>query len=370
MNAATRPLAGPAPAVNFDVTPFTLAWEITRSCALACVHCRAEAQPRRDPRELTTAEAFGVLDQIVELGKPILVVTGGDPMMRRDVFDILRGAVERGLRVGFSPSATRLVTRPAVQRLRDTGVDMVHISLDGSCPEIHDSFRGIRGAYQRTIEILRDVRGAGLPLQVGTTVTRHNIHDLPRIAEAVASMDASVWSVFFLVPTGRAQREAVLTPEEHEQVLWWLAELAATVPFRVRTTEAPHYRRVLAQRSRVRGAAGERPPSTGVAGIGDGKAPSATGVNDGKGFCFISHVGDVCPSGFLQVPAGNIRSTPLTELYRDAPLFRSLRDTSLLKGKCGRCEFKDLCGGSRARAWAMTGDHLAEEPCCVYQPAG
>ncbi len=373
MDTAARPAVRPPfMDVDFDKTPFTLAWEITRSCALSCVHCRAEAQPKRDPREFTTEEAFGVLDQVVELGKPILVVTGGDPMMRRDVFEILEGAVARGLKVGFSPSATRLVTRAAIERVRDTGVDMVHISLDGSCPEVHDAFRRVDGAFQRSMEIVHDVRDVGLPLQIGTTVSRHNVDDLPRIAEVVKRINATVWNVFFLVPTGRGQRDAMLTPEEHERVLNWLADLSETVPFRVRTTAAQHYRRVLIQRMRARAAAGERPQAFELTGAGyafrEGKAPTEKGVNDGKGFCFISHVGDVYPSGFLQECAGNIRTTPLTDLYRNSPLFRSLRDPSLLKGKCGRCEFKDVCGGSRARAWAMTGDRLAEEPCCVYQP--
>jgi len=374
MNVATNPPARqPFLDVDFDLTPFTLAWEITRSCALACVHCRAEAVPQRDPRELTTEEAFDVLDQIVDLGKPILVVTGGDPMMRRDVFEILEGAVGRGLKVGFSPSATRLVTREAVQRVRDTGVDMVHVSLDGSCPDVHDSFRRVPGAFQRTVEIAGDVRRVGLPLQIGTTVTRHNIDDLPAILNVVREIGANVWNVFFLVPTGRGQQEAMLTPREHEQVLHWLAEASEQVPFRVRTTAAQHYRRVLIQRRRARTTADE-PQTFELTGAGyafrQGNAPAEKGVNDGKGFCFISHVGDVFPSGFLQMCAGNLRSAPLSEIYRNSSLFRSLRDPARLEGKCGRCDFKDVCGGSRARAWAITGNHLAEEPSCVYQPAG
>lgn len=314
-----------------------------------------------------------MLDQIVDLGRPILVVTGGDPMMRRDVFDILGGAVRRGLKVGFSPSATRLVTRAAIERVRDIGVDMVHVSLDGSCPEVHDTFRRVSGAYQRTREIAADVRDVGLPLQIGTTVSRHNIADLPAIAEVVRQIDATVWNVFFLVPTGRGQQDAMLTPAEHEDVLQWLADLSECVPFRVRTTAAQHYRRVLIQRRRAKAASGEQPKEFELTGAGyafrEGKAPVEKGVNDGKGFCFISHVGDVYPSGFLQLCAGNVRESPLASIYRDSPLFRSLRDAGQLQGKCGRCDFKEVCGGSRARAWAVTGNHLSEEPCCVYQPA-
>src|SRR5512141_18810 len=208
-------------------------------------------------------------------------------MMRRDVFDIIRGAVDRGLKVGFSPSATKLVTRKAIERARDAGVDMVHVSLDGSSPEVHDSFRRVRGAYQRTREIAADVRDAGLPLQIGTTVSRHNIADLPKIAEVVKAIDATVWNVFFLVPTGRADVEKMLTPDEHEQVLQWLADISETVPFRVRTTAAQHYRRVLIQRRRAKAALGEQPKEFELTGAGyafrEGKAPAEKGVNDGKG---------------------------------------------------------------------------------------
>ena len=365
---ATRP---PLFDVDFARTPFTIAWEITRACAPACVHCRAEAIPQRDPRELTTAEAMQVLDQIVEIGRPILVVTGGDPMMRRDVFEILEGAAARGLKVGFSPSATPLLRRPAIERVRDAGVDMVHISLDGSRPEVHDAFRQVDGAFARTMEILRDVREVGLPLQVGTTVSRHNIDDLPAIAETVAAAGVTVWSVFFLVPTGRAQQDAMLSSREHEDVLQWLAELSERVPFRVRTTAAQHYRRVLIQRARARQS--EAAAEINLTGAGyafrQGRAPAEKGVNDGNGFCFISHIGDVYPSGFLQLSGGNVRTASLASIYRDAPLFRALRDPSLLKGKCGRCEFREICGGSRARAYAVSGDELAEEPCCIHVPA-
>ena len=365
------PVRPPFMDVDFDRTPFTLAWEITRSCALACIHCRAEAQPQRDPRELTTEEAFGLLDQIVDLGKPILVVTGGDPMMRRDVFDILEGAAKRGLKVGFSPSATRLVTHEAIERVRDAGVDMVHVSLDGSRPEVHDTFRRVTGAFRRTIEIALDVRGAGLPLQIGTTVCRHNVDDLPAIYDIVRDIGATVWNVFFLVPTGRAQREAMLAPAEHERVLQWLAQVSEEAPFRVRTTAAQHYRRVLIQRMRARAGEGDTPEFE-LTGAGyafrQGRAPAEKGVNDGKGFCFVSHIGEVFPSGFLQVCGGNVRTSTLAEIYRNSELFRSLRDPDLLQGKCGRCDFRDVCGGSRARAWALTGNYLAEEPCCVYQP--
>lgn len=360
--------------IDFDQTPFTVAWEITRACALACVHCRATAIPRRDPRELTTEEGFRVIDQVVEIGRPILVVTGGDPMMRRDVYDLLEYAVSRDLRVALSPSATALVTRRALEKVKQSGVHMVHISLDGSEPAVHDAFRGVKGSFARTIEILTNVVDLGIPLQIGTTVSRHNLDDLPRIAERVAELGATVWSVFFLVPTGRGRASDLISPEEHESVFNWLYDLSRTASFHVRTTAAQHYRRVVIQRTRSSQQwDGSASPSTWqLTGAGysfrTGEAPIGRGVNDGNGFCFISHVGDVYPSGFLQVSAGNVREQSLSEIYRSSPLFRSLRDPDQLKGKCGRCEFRAVCGGSRARAYYLTGDYLGSDPSCVYQP--
>ncbi len=375
---AQRPAHSTKPSyftVDFNQTPYTVAWEITRACALACVHCRAEAIPRRDPRELSTEEGFRLIDQVVEIGRPILVITGGDPMMRRDVYDLLAYASGRGLRVALSPSATRLVTRRALERVKASGTQMLHLSLDGASAQVHDRFRGVAGSYQRTLEILRDAQDVGLPLQIGTTVSRYNAGDLPAIAEQVAAIGARVWSVFFLVPTGRGKAADMLSAHEHERVLEWLYQLSAQVPFHVRTVAAPHYRRVvLQQRGTVSsGSNSTDHPRWELTGAGyafrEGQADAARGVNDGNGFCFISHIGDVCPSGFLQLPAGNVREQPLATIYRAAPLFRALRDETALKGKCGVCEFKRICGGSRARAYALTGDYLAADPSCVYQPA-
>jgi AdoMet-dependent heme synthase len=363
--------------VDFDRTPFTVAWEITRACALACVHCRAEAMPRRDPRELTTDEGFRLIDKLVEIGRPILIVTGGDPLMRRDAETLLRYAVGQGLRVGLSPSATRLVTRERLVRLQQLGLSMVHVSLDGSTAEVHDAFRGVRGSYARTLEILADAQTLRLPIQVGTTVTRGTWDDLPAVAETISQLGVRMWSVFFLVPTGRAQSAAMLDAAEHEQVLQWLYAVSTYSPFAVRTTAAQHYRRVVLQRERLaRGEPADEPSrdvhwertGAGYAFRG-GRAPSEQGVNDGNGFCFISHRGEVYPSGFLQLSAGNVRERSLVEIYRDAPLFRELRRPSLLEGRCGACSYRRVCGGSRARAYELTGSYLAEDPSCLYDPA-
>lgn len=366
---------------DFDRAPFTVAWEITQSCALACVHCRAEARPKRDPRELTTDEAHGLIDQVVDLGKPILVVTGGDPMMRRDVYDLLEYGVSRGLRMALSPSATALVTLRALERVRDIGVSMIHISLDGSDAQRHDGFRGVAGSFERTMRIMRDCHDLGLSLQIGTSVTRRNVSDLPAIAEIAREAGTRVWSLFFLVPTGRGRAEDVITPEEQESTMNWMYTLSQDAPFHVRTAAAPSYRRIVIQRRRaeeharyISGTDTSGPVTWEQTGAGysfrQANAPTGRGVNDGNGFCFVSHVGDVYPSGFLQLSAGNVREQRLGDIYRDSALFRELRNPELLKGACGQCEFRAVCGGNRARAYAMTGDYLASDPSCLYMPAG
>ncbi len=359
---------------DFSLAPFTIAWELTRACAFACRHCRAEAQPRRDPRELNTEETFRLIDQIREFGDPILVVTGGDPMMRPDLYDILSYAVQQGLRTSLTPTTTRLVTPKALARARDAGVRRMALSLDGPGPEAHDAFRGFRGSFEIALGIARQIVASGLSLQVNTTVSRYNRHQLDEMAELVASLGAVQWSLFFLVPTGRARAADMISPQEHEEVFHWLYDLSRRAPFDVKSTAAPAYRRVVIQRERQArpGGTGGNTPLT-LAGAGyryqDGLNRPAKAVNDGNGFCFISHTGDVCPSGFLPLAAGNVRQQPVAEIYRHSALFQTLRDPDRLKGKCGRCDFREVCGGSRARAYGLTGDYLAADPSCVYEPA-
>ena len=356
--------------VDFDLAPFTIAWELTRACAFACRHCRAQAQPRRDPRELTTDEAIRLIDQIHEFGDPILVVTGGDPMMRRDLFELLRYAVERGVRTSLTPTTTRLVTPAALRRVRDAGVRRIAISLDGPSAEVHDAFRAFPGSFDRALAIARDAADAGLSFQINTTISKYNRHLLDQMSELVARLGAVQWSLFFLVPTGRATAADMISPEEHESAFHWLYRLSRSAPFDIKSTAAPAYRRIVIQRAREDGDA-HAPAALAGAGYRyeDGLARPARGVNDAKGFCFISHIGDVCPSGFLPLPAGNVRERSVVEIYRDSKLFRDLRRPDLLQGKCGRCEFREVCGGSRARAYALTGNELAADPSCVYEPA-
>jgi radical SAM protein len=352
---------------DFNLSPFTIAWELTRACAFACRHCRAEAQPRRHPQELSIGEAFALLDDIKKFGDPILVITGGDPMMRRDLFDILEYATNRGLRTSLTPTTTRLVTPQALGRVREAGVRRIAVSIDGPNADSHDAFRGFRGSFEMALRIARLVGEAGLSLQVNTTVSRYNLDLLDSFPDLVSELGAVQWSVFFLVPTGRALANDMISAASHERMFNWLYELAGKAPFDIKSTAAPAYRRVVIQREREKGTA-EAP----LAGAGyryqDGLNRPAQGVNDGKGFCFISHTGDICPSGFLPLPAGNIRQQPVVEIYRESSLFRRLRDPELLKGKCARCEFRTVCGGSRARAYASTGDYLESDPSCIYQP--
>lgn len=351
--------------VDFNERPFTIAWEVTRACALACVHCRAEAQPRRHPDELTTEEAFTVVDRIAELKPPVLVLTGGDPLMRPDLFEIATRAIGRGLRVAVSPTTTALADRTRLQRLRDIGVSMVHVSLDGGDAATHDGFRGVPGTYDRAVQTLAHLRDLGMPTQVGTTIARHNLHQMEEIASLLAEYRVRVWSVFYLVPTGRARADQMITAEEAEASWEWLAAFSEHAPFAVRTTAAPQYRRTMLRRVRERGTGSVRLTGAGYQIAQSSEGLRTQGVNDGKGFMFIDHLGGICPSGFLQVPAGNVRTDDLAEVYRNSTLFRTLRDPGALTGRCGRCAYSELCGGSRARALAATGSVVGDDPLCT-----
>jgi len=364
--------------LNFDETPFLAIWEITQSCDLACKHCRAAAQPLAHPDELTNAEGKALIDQIAQMGVPIFVFTGGDPMKRADLFELIRYAADKGVQVAITPSATPLLTREAIFKLKEAGLVRLGISLDGSTAEINDTFRGLPGAYARTIQAIEWANEAGIPIQVHTTISRHNAADLDSLCALFERLAIVMWNVFFLVPVGRGQLGDLLSGEEFEQVFGKIYELSHRVNFQIKTTEAMHYRRYLLQHNleerrighgHLGATAQAYEPGAPTTDAQFRTASWATRrVNDGKGFLFVSHTGNVYPSGFLPIHAGNIREMPLAEIYRNAPIFRSLRDTSKLLGKCGACEYKEICGGSRARAYALTGDPLAAEPCCIYQP--
>jgi AdoMet-dependent heme synthase len=356
--------------LDFNERPFIVIWETTQACDLACVHCRACAQPLRSALELNTAEAKRLIDDVAELAAPVFVLTGGDPLKRPDIYELVQYASSNGVRISLTPSATPLLTKEAIQRLKDYGLARLAISLDGPTAEIHDAFRRVPGSYDWTLNALRIAHEIGLPAQINTTITRHNLQHLDAMIALLEQIDIVLWSVFFLVPTGRGSSIDLLSADEFEQVFAKLHETSRRVKFDIKSTEAQHYRRYLLQRRTEEKRNGTIGPATSMLGMStpDGIGRAARGINDGKGFVFVSHLGEVFPSGFLPVSAGNIRKQSLTELYRHSPLFTALRDTKNLKGKCGVCEFREICGGSRARAYALTGDSFAEEPCCSWQP--
>jgi radical SAM protein len=344
---------------DFDQAPFMVFWETTQACDLVCKHCRADARPARDPDELTFAEGVRLLDDVRAMGCPLIVLTGGDPAKRPDLVALVRHGTRIGLRVALTPSATPLVTPELLRALADAGLARLAVSLDGATATAHDGFRGVPGSFARTFAILRDARAAGLTTQVNTTVTDWNVDELEQIAAQLEAMAITLWGVFFLVPTGRGEALHVLEPDVAERVLERLAAIGARVSFDVKTTAAPHFRRVLLQR---------KTPRSDVVGLTDGIGRAPRGVNDGQGIVFVSHRGEVFPSGFLPVACGSVREAGLAAIYRAHPVFLQLRDPEALGGKCGVCEFRRVCGGSRARAYAMAGDFLAAEPACVYEP--
>jgi radical SAM protein len=343
----------------YDRAPRIVIWEMTRACALACRHCRAEAQPRRDPLELGTAEAFTLIDQVAGFGKPLFVLTGGDPMMRDDLYELVEYGCAHGLPVSISPSATGRLTDEAIGRLAAAGVRRMALSLDAPDAAEHDAFRGVRGSYARTLRAVRVARERGMSVQINTTLSQVNVHSIDEFGELLAGLDVAMWSVFFVLPIGRATADLCLCAHETEGAFARLAAVAEGAGFDVKTTEAPHYRRYLMQH------AASAPPRERPAGAG---APPLrfAGIGDGRGFVFVSHQGDVYPSGFLPLRVGNVRERSLVEIYRDAPVMRRLRCPETFGGKCGLCEFHRICGGSRARAYLTSGDPFASDPSCAY----
>ncbi|MFD8302690.1 TIGR04053 family radical SAM/SPASM domain-containing protein [Streptomyces sp. NPDC059690] len=364
--------------------PFIVIWESTRACPLACLHCRAEAVPRRDPRELDTAEAKDLLRQVAEFGQPapLFVITGGDPFQRPDLTELIAHGRRIGVRVAVSPSGTPTLTEERLRAVHAAGASGLSLSLDGSTAEVHDTFRGVPGVYRWTLDAWDTARSLGMKVQINTTVARHNLHDLPGIVRLVAEHGAMLWSAFFLVPTGRGRDLGALTPAETEDVLNFVHDVGLTVP--AKTTEAHHFRRVALQR-RILADRGddhvaalglgplyrelrERVTELGLDGAVRRVRRPPLDVNAGRGFVFVSHTGSVHPSGFLPLSAGNVRTSPLTSVYRTSPLFTGLRAPDMLQGRCGACEFREVCGGSRSRAYGVTGDPFAEEPWCGYRP--
>ncbi|MGW5095356.1 TIGR04053 family radical SAM/SPASM domain-containing protein [Streptomyces nodosus] len=369
---------------NVADKPFIVIWESTRACPLACLHCRAEAVPDRHPRELDTAAAKDLLHQVAAFGQPapLFVITGGDPFQRPDLLELIRYGEEAGVRVAVSPSGTPTLTPDRLRAVHQAGAVGLSLSLDGSTAELHDGFRGVPGVFRWTLDAWDTARALGMKVQINTTVARHNLLDLPDIVRLVAEHGAMLWSAFFLVPTGRGRQLGVLTAAETEDVLNFVHDVGLTVP--AKTTEAHHFRRVALQR-KVLAELGEdhvavlglgplyrqlrdRAAELGLNVGGRRARRPPLDVNAGRGFVFISHTGTVHPSGFLPLGAGSVRERPLPEIYRTSELFTGLRDADRLRGRCGACEFRRVCGGSRSRAYGVTGDPYAEEPWCGYRP--
>ncbi|MHB1128513.1 MAG: TIGR04053 family radical SAM/SPASM domain-containing protein [Ilumatobacteraceae bacterium] len=369
------PMVMPSARLDYTRRPMLVFWESTRACQLACRHCRASATEHALPGELTTAEGHNLIDQVAGFGRPypILVLTGGDCLLRADLFDLVEYATGLGIPVALSPSVTPSLTPQMIDRIVASGVKAVSISLDGAVAATHEGVRGIPGHFADTVQAIRALVAAGLTVQINTTVMRANVDELADIAALIASLGVNIWEVFFLVQVGRGTATEAVSAQEHEDICHFLYD-ASHYGFIVRTVEAPFFRRVVARRK-----AGDVAPDSDLYQVLSGRLKELMGpaikkpkahtaaTRDGKGIVFIAYDGDVYPAGFLPHSLGNVRITPIAQIYQDDPLLRRIR-TGDFTGRCGYCEYSDLCGGSRARAFAASGDPLGEDPACLYQP--
>ncbi len=368
---------------DFAVNPLMFYYEVTQSCDLVCKHCRASAQERAHPEELSTEQSIALIDQIATFPrKPNLVLTGGDPLKRADIFDLIRHAVGAGLQVALTPSATPLATREALQAAKEAGVRRLGISLDGADAKTHDSFRGWEGSFDRTMRMMIDARQLGLSVQVNTTITRRNSDQIDDLATLLSTPSIAMWSVFFLIPVGRGIDEERISPEQYEETFKRLWLQAGRQQYGIKTTEAPHYRRFVLQRNGdplagppvvqlsnlAQHGQGDKPADNRPQASRDRSHRAPLGVRDGNGIMFVGHTGEIFPAGFLPIECGRFPENSVVDAYQNHPTFLALRDPDQFGGDCGICEYRYVCGGSRSRAYAVTGDPLAGEPDCVYQP--
>ena len=346
---------------DFTRNPMLVYWEMTQACMLACRHCRAEAMPSPHPLELTPIESMGLLCQIAAFGDPLphLILTGGDPLGRKDLFRVIDDARALGLQVSITPSATPALTAEALNRLQSHGIQSLGLSLDGSSAARHDAVRAVPGCFDRTIDVAREAGRLGLPIQINTLVAQETADDLPAIYELLKTFPVMRWSLFFLISVGRGKALQEVSPARGEEIMNWVLDLVPDAPFAVKTTEAPSYRRLALNHMHASGRTASEIKSSSVY--------NGFQIRDGHGIVFVSNQGDIYPSGFLPLRCGNVRTGSLVEVYRQAPLFQALHSPEVFRGRCGECEFSHICGGSRARAFAHTGDALESDPLCLYR---
>ncbi len=348
---------------DFSKNPMLCYWEMTQACGLACKHCRAEAMPNANPFELNTEESKRFLDQLLGFGKPLphVIMTGGDPLRRPDVFELIDYANSIGLEVSVTPAATKELTNDAISKLKDHGIQSMGLSLDGSNAERHDGIRNVPGTFEQTMQAARHCGRIGLPIQVNTLVAEETVDDLPAIYELLrTSFPVMRWSLFMLISVGRGKQLNEVSPQEGESIMRWVFDLSPHSPFAIKTTEAPSYRRIAIEEMRKAHVATADMKTTSVY--------RGFQIRDGHGIVFVSNLGEIYPSGFLPLHCGNVRKDSLVEVYRNSEIFRGLHSPESFHGKCGACEYSHICGGSRARAFAYTGDPLATDPFCPYEP--
>jgi len=338
-----------------------IAWEVTRQCNLSCIHCRASAQEGLDPNELTTEECLRLLDDIASFSRPVIILTGGEPLLRKDVFQIARYGSDTGLRFVMAVNGT-LVDEEMARKIQDAGIQRISVSIDGATPENHDRFRQVPGAFEGALQGIRSTKKVGLEFQINTTITRHNSQELAAILDLATDLGAAALHVFLLVPTGRGKelKDQQITAQEYEEILVWFYDQKERSPLHLKATCAPQFYRILRQKARKEG--------KNVTYQNFGLDATTRGCLGGVSFCFISNVGQVQPCGFLELSCGNIREHTLQQIWTNSQIFRDLRDFNNYGGRCGRCEYRKVCGGCRARAYEMSGDLLAEEPYCAYEP--
>jgi heme b synthase len=338
-----------------------IAWEITRQCNLSCIHCRASAEHGPYPGELTTSECLKLLDDIASFSNPVIILTGGEPLLREDIFQVARHGTEKGLRMVMAVNGT-LVDEKVAQKMQDAGIQRISVSIDGATAESHDRFRQVPGAFERAIQGIRLAKKVGLEFQINTTITPQNRHELSAILDLAIDLGAAAHHVFLLVPTGRGKElpEQQVTAQDYEDTLTWFYDQKERSPLHLKATCAPQFYRILRQKARIEG--------KNVTSENFGLDATTRGCLGGISFCFISHVGQVQPCGYLNLNCGNIRENTLEYIWTKSSIFRDLRDFSNYKGRCGLCEYRKVCGGCRARAYEISGDFLEEEPYCSYEP--